>query len=703
MFWKPGEPLPPADFAAHFSPAQYNPHRHLSLQEQRRRLPIWSYRLALLHAIEHHRVVVLVGSTGCGKSTQIPQYLREAGWTKNGMTIVVTSSRRLACSSNAARIAEELNEEIGQTVGYSIHFDSNMSPKECEIAFMTDELLVKELMYDPLLTKYSVIMLDDAHDRTLYTEMLLILLRKILRKRRSLRLVIASATMDAEVYASYFRDVVELDDDALVPKKRRVAWDKDPVEWEKEKHKSEGSKAVVAGEMSLLDVCVLGIPGRVYPVTIHYLGEPTANYLKACVDTVMQLRKASAGDILVFVTGADEVYDVLNAIREQDDKLFCVPLFAFLPRKDQLAAFARKTERKVIVSTNFAETAITLPGIRYVVDCCLAKTEAFDPRTGTTHYEISPCSLATLAQRAGRAGRMESGSCYRLMSGRDVEKLSKQSVPEILRSNLAHFVLHLKCLGVDKIAGLDFIAQPTAISFESALEDLFLLGALDEEAKLSPLGLQMAACPLPPLWAKLLLNAPKFDCASEVCLIASMGQIHSPFVAHRNKERLLAARQSLGVFEGDLVSLLNVARQYEQYRHENPGWATTYMINTGVMERVLQVSAHLEAFLESYGFDGKSTCGDDVTALQKCICESWYSQAAKICEDGGYRPLRNMRGRSYKLHPNCILGGLTDIPEYVVYEQTVAWAGQYFMKNVTAVDVRWLIEAAPHFYKEAEI
>jgi len=499
----------------------------------------------------------------------------------------------------------------------------------------------------------------------------------------------------------------------------------DPVAYEKEvKTDRAWRDRVVAakGEAGLKDVCIMAIEGRMHPVKLRYLAEATPNYLKACVDQVMNIHRTERdrGDILVFLTGQEEVHDVVRAIRDRSHekaanrglRLTAVPLFAFLSTREQYHAYAhaQPMERKVVVSTNVAETAVTIQGIRFVVDCCYVKTEAFDVRTGTTHYEVSPASQAALHQRAGRAGRCESGVCYRLITQPDFDRLCPpQSVPEILRSNLCHFVLRLKCLGVDRVAAMDFIVAPPSVAFERALEDLYLLGAIDADARLvEPLGVHMAYAPVSPLWAKLILTAAadgsnSFGCAAEACLIAAMAQVQSPFRQQSaKKERLRAARESLGVFEGDLVSLCNVARQFEECRKQDPGWADRFLINIGVVTRALQVSHQLEAFLESYGYPVGS-CGTDVEALRRCICHAWYMQAAKRCNDGSYVPLRNVKGRSYELHPHSMLAGsTTDMAEYIVYEETLSWDGHFYMKNVTKVEVEWLKDAAPNFFKEQQ-
>uniref|UniRef100_A0A672T4F3 RNA helicase n=1 Tax=Sinocyclocheilus grahami TaxID=75366 RepID=A0A672T4F3_SINGR len=398
-FWKPELNLAPGvceerdlctDTAG--SPIIYNPHTALSIEKQRQRLPVFKHRNNILYLVESFQTVVIVGETGSGKSTQIPQYLLEAGWAADGKVIGVTQPRRVAATSVAGRVAEERGAYLGHEVGYSIRFDDCSDPHATRIKFLTDGMLVREMMSDPLLKKYSVIMLDEAHERTLYTDITIGLLKKIQKKRRDLRLIVASATLDAKKFHDFF-DLNESGD----PNK---------------------------------DTCaILTVEGRTFPVDIFYTVSPVPDYVKATVETVMKIHETEDdGDVLAFLTGQEEVEKVVSMLQEQARTLsrygmkkhLCVlPMYAGLPYNEQMRVFERMppTVRKVVVATNIAETSITINGVVFVIDCAFVKLRAYNPRTAIESLIVTPISKASACQRAGRAGRNRAGKCFRLYTG----------------------------------------------------------------------------------------------------------------------------------------------------------------------------------------------------------------------------------------------------------------------------------------------
>ncbi|XP_016096386.1 probable ATP-dependent RNA helicase DHX35, partial [Sinocyclocheilus grahami] len=374
------------------SPIIYNPHTALSIEKQRQRLPVFKHRNNILYLVESFQTVVIVGETGSGKSTQIPQYLLEAGWAADGKVIGVTQPRRVAATSVAGRVAEERGAYLGHEVGYSIRFDDCSDPHATRIKFLTDGMLVREMMSDPLLKKYSVIMLDEAHERTLYTDITIGLLKKIQKKRRDLRLIVASATLDAKKFHDFF-DLNESGD----PNK---------------------------------DTCaILTVEGRTFPVDIFYTVSPVPDYVKATVETVMKIHETEDdGDVLAFLTGQEEVEKVVSMLQEQARTLsrygmkkhLCVlPMYAGLPYNEQMRVFERMppTVRKVVVATNIAETSITINGVVFVIDCAFVKLRAYNPRTAIESLIVTPISKASACQRAGRAGRNRAGKCFRLYTG----------------------------------------------------------------------------------------------------------------------------------------------------------------------------------------------------------------------------------------------------------------------------------------------
>ncbi|KAF9348435.1 hypothetical protein BGX34_002491, partial [Mortierella sp. NVP85] len=480
-----------------FSDTKYS---SLPLSEQRKQLPVYNHRTEFLYCIEKYQVVVLVGQTGSGKTTQIPQYLHEAGWTAKGRVVACTQPRRVAATTVAQRVAEEMHVKLGMEVGYAIRFEDCTDPEgRTRIKYMTDGMLFREALMDPLLSKYSVIMLDEAHERSLYTDILLGVLKKIMKKRPDLRVVISSATLDAEAFAAFFSS---------------------------SKNPSDGSQG---------NATILSVQGRMYPVDVHYLAEPTSDYIETAIQTVFDIHtKEPAGDILVFMTGREEIEKVVNEIRERATTLppnkysdiLALPIYAGLPSEEQMMVFepSERGTRKVVVATNVAEASITIPGIGFVIDTGFVKIRAYNPKTGMETLTTTTISRASADQRAGRAGRIRNGKAYRLYTeSAFLNDMPLTSVPEIQRSNLSAMVLQLKALGIENVLRFDFMTSPPAEMMSKALELLYSLGALDDHSRLTiPLGMRLAEFPLDPLLGKILLDSGKFGCSHEMLTIAAM-------------------------------------------------------------------------------------------------------------------------------------------------------------------------------------
>ena len=423
-------------------------------------------------------------------------------------------------------MAEEERCEIGQKVGYSIRFE-DVTSAATKIKFLTDGLLLREALVDPLLSRYSVIMVDEAHERSLSSDLLLGVLKKIRKRRPELRIIVSSATLQAEDFLTFFADE-ELPGD---------------------EQKTEAG-ATSNGQ-------IISIEGRAFPVDVHYLTEPCEEYLERAVKTVFDVHACEPeGDILVFLTGRDEiekaidmVADRLPSLPKDADRILPLPLYAGLPTEQQMYVFepAPSQHRKVIFATNIAEASVTIDGIVYVVDSGFVKLRAYDPATGIETLTPTPVSQASATQRAGRAGRTKPGKCYRLYTESAFDTLSPATIPEIQRSNLAPTILQLKALGIDNIARFDFLTSPPAELIIRALELLYSLGALDDYAKLTkPLGTRMAELALEPMLATCLLNSslPAFACQSEMLSIAAMTSLQGAvWFSHDNKKAEESARQ----------------------------------------------------------------------------------------------------------------------------------------------------------------
>ncbi|XP_022448119.1 probable ATP-dependent RNA helicase DHX35 isoform X2 [Delphinapterus leucas] len=678
-FWRPGTEGPGVSISEErqslaensATTVVYNPYAALSIEQQRQKLPVFKLRNHILYLIENYQTVVIVGETGCGKSTQIPQYLAEAGWTAEGRVVGVTQPRRVAAVTVAGRVAEERGAVLGHEVGYCIRFDDCTNPLATRIKFLTDGMLVREMMVDPLLTKYSAIMLDEAHERTLYTDIAIGLLKKIQKKRGDLRLIVASATLDAEKFWDFFNQ-----NDTSDPTR---------------------------------DTCViLTVEGRTFPVDIFYLQSPVPDYIKSTVETVMKIHQTEGdGDILAFLTGQEEVETVVSMLIEQaralgrtgmKRHLRVLPMYAGLPSFEQMKVFERvsRTVRKVIVATNVAETSITISGIVYVIDCGFVKLRAYNPRTAIECLVVVPVSQASASQRAGRGGRSRSGKCYRLYTEEAFDQLPQSTVPEMQRSNLAPVILQLKALGIDNVLRFHFMSPPPAQSMVQALELLYALGGLDKDCRLTePLGMRIAEFPLNPMFAKMLLESGNFGCSQEILSIAAMMQIQNVFVVPSNqKSQAIRVHRKFAVEEGDHLTMLNVYEAFIKHS-KNSLWCQEHFLNYKGLVRAVTVREQLKKLLVKFQVPKKSSEGDPDPVL-RCIVSGFFANAARFHSTGAYRTIRD--DHELHIHPASVLYAEKP-PRWVIYNEVIQ-TSKYYMRDVTAIESAWLLELAPHFYQQ---
>ncbi|KAM7126562.1 putative ATP-dependent RNA helicase DHX35 isoform 2-T2 [Molossus nigricans] len=646
-FWRPGTEGPGVSISEErqslaensATTIVYNPYAALSIEQQRQKLPVFKLRNHILYLIENYQTVVIVGETGCGKSTQIPQYLAEAGWTAEGRVVGVTQPRRVAAVTVAGRVADERGAVLGHEVGYCIRFDDCTDPLATRIKFLTDGMLVREMMVDPLLTKYSAIMLDEAHERTLYTDIAIGLLKKIQKKRGDLRLIVASATLDAEKFWDFFN----------------------------QNETSDPTR----------DTCViLTVEGRTFPVDIFYLQSPVPDYIKSTVETVMKIHQTEGdGDILAFLTGQEEVETVVSMLIEQaralgrtgmKRHLRVLPMYAGLPSFEQMKVFERvsRSVRKVIVATNVAETSITISGIVYVIDCGFVKLRAYNPRTAIECLVVVPVSQASANQRAGRGGRSRSGKCYRLYTEEAFDKLPQATVPEMQRSNLAPVILQLKALGIDNVLRFHFMSPPPAQSMVQALELLYALGG-------------------------------NFGCSQEILSIAAMMQIQNIFVVPSNqKAQAIRVHRKFAVEEGDHLTMLNVYEAFIKH-NKNSQWCQEHFLNYKGLVRAATVREQLKKLLVKFQVPKKSSEGDPDPVL-RCIVSGFFANAARFHSTGAYRTIRD--DHELHIHPASVLYAEKP-PRWVIYNEVIQ-TSKYYMRDVTAIESAWLLELAPHFYQQ---
>ncbi|KAG5919033.1 hypothetical protein E4U42_006627 [Claviceps africana] len=649
-------------------------------------LPIAKYHDNLLYVIETHPVTIVLGQTGSGKTTQIPQYLEKAGWCADGKVIGVTQPRRVAATTVALRVAEEMGCEVGKEVGYSIRFE-DVTSSATRIKFLTDGLLIREALVDPLLSRYSVIMVDEAHERSISTDVLLGLLKKILRKRPDLRIIVSSATLQAEAFLNFFTSKKE------------------------EKISSETVKDEAIGK-------IVNLEGRTYPIDILYLEAPTENYMERAIDTVLQIHtQEAAGDILVFLTGREEIETAVRAVAErsgqegeQYSNLQPLPLYAGLSSEEQMYVFDKPAEgrRKVIFSTNIAEASVTIDGIVYVVDCGFVKLRAYNPRTGIETLGATKISKASASQRAGRAGRTKPGKCFRLYTEQSYkESLPEANPPEIQRSNLAPMVLQLKALGIDNVVRFDYVSSPPSELMSKALELLYSLGALDDYAKLTkPLGFRMAELAVEPMMAKTLLSAPSFNCLSEILTIAAMTSLGgSVWFYHDGEQKAMESRRRrFAAEEGDHLTLLNAYTAFVTKGKKKARFCHENHLNYKSMTRAVSIRAQLKRYLERFNIEVNETLTthrSEVDAkakadqIRRCLTAGYFAHAARMQPDGTFRNVEG--GTVMHAHPSSLL--FNRKADWVIFHEVMDTGDKTFIRDITKIEKAWLLEAAPEFYK----
>ncbi|CCL99949.1 uncharacterized protein FIBRA_01974 [Fibroporia radiculosa] len=631
--------------------------RSRTLKEQREYLPAFACREELMKVIRDNQVIVVVGETGSGKTTQLAQFLYEDGYCKYGI-VGCTQPRRVAAMSVAKRVSEEMECKLGGTVGYAIRFEDCTSP-ETKIKYMTDGVLLRESLNEGDLDRYSVIILDEAHERSLSTDVLMGLLRKILSRRRDLKLIVTSATMNAEKFSNFYGSAPNFT-----------------------------------------------IPGRTFPVEMFHAKSPCEDYVDSAVKQVLQIHLSlPPGDILVFMTGQEDIEITCQVVQERLSQLdepaplAILPIYSQMPADLQAKIFEPTADgrRKVIVATNIAETSLTVDGILYVVDAGYSKLKVYNPKVGMDALQITPISQANANQRTGRAGRTGSGFCYRLyteMAYRN--EMFPNTIPEIQRTNLANTVLLLKSLGVKNLLEFDFMDPPPQARHGHLW--LWVLGALDNVGDLTPIGRKMSEFPMEPSMAKMLIVSVEYKCSAEMLTIVSMLSV--PSVFYRPKERMEeadAAREKFNVPESDHLTLLNVFAQWKSHGFRDD-WALRHFLHPKLLRKAREVRAQLEDIMKFQKMDLISA-GTDFDVIRKAITAGYFHQAARVKGIGEFVNIRT--GLPTHLHPTSALYGLGYTPTYVIYHELILTSKEY-MTQVTSVDPYWLAELGSVFYSVKE-
>ncbi|CUF82437.1 pre-mRNA splicing factor, putative [Bodo saltans] len=667
------------------------------IRKTRESLPIYFCRSELLRYIGENSVSIIMGETGSGKTTQLVQYLYEVGYASGGKQIGCTQPRRLAAIGVSTRVAEEVGCTLGTTVGYSIHLD-DMTTEQTKIRFMTDGVLLREVVNDPFLEKYSVIVMDEAHERSMDTDVLLGVLKGICRRRSDLKVIVTSATMNIMKFSAFFNNAPYYE-----------------------------------------------IPGKTFDVELEYASTPVEDYVHAAVIKAMEIHVRATldsekqhsdttttttgttppptddngGDILIFMTGRDDVYGACALLKQRlhsmrrpsgehwDETLLIIPCMSEAVQNSAASAVlfdpAPPGMRKCIISTNVAETSLTIHGIRYVIDCGMMKTNVFHPTFGMNTLKRYPTSKAQSNQRKGRAGRTAKGTCFRLFTREQfTNEMLPATIPEIQRSSVDTVVLLLKSIGVRDLSGFDFIDAPPEANMRSSLWQLWLFGALDDAGDITESGRCMLEFPVNPTLANILIHSTRLKCSAEVLSIVAMlsADVKSLFEMPAGKEE--DARQAHGRFangESDHLTYLNVYQQYQQ-----PGagggrqWAREHFLNVTVLERAIHVREQLVEKMQRLKLDIASAGDGETDVIRRCLVHGYSLQAARKVAGkwSEYQSLLNVGVTCHVVPSSSILNAGT-VPEYIIYDDLMFTTKEYFV-TVTAVDPAWLVAVGRGLY-----
>lgn len=643
--------------------------QYYDILEKRKTLPVFEHKAEVVQAVQDNPVTILVGETGSGKTTQIPQFLAEANRLAaaeaegEALVVACTQPRQLAAISVAGRVADEMDVKLGQHCGYNVRFDDLTGPLTI-LKYLTDGMLLRESMSDPLLEKYSVIVIDEAHERTLSTDILFGLLKEIVKQRGDIRIMIMSATLDAGKFQTFF----------------------------------DGAP-------------LIHVAGRTFPVEILYTEKPERDYLEAAIRTAAEVHNGEEeGDILLFLTGEDEIEDACAKLRtlsvNAPSELSCLPCYSSLPAAAQQRIFEdppgpRKLGgpmgRKCVVATTIAETSLTIDGVVFVIDPGFAKQKVYNPRIRVESLLVSPISQASAKQRAGRAGRTKPGKCYRLYTEKAFKtELQENTYPEILRSNLGAEVLKLKKLGIDDLVHFDFMDPPAPETLMRALELLNYLGALDDDGNLTELGSLMSEFPLDPQLSKAVVSSSKYKCSHEMLTIASMLSVQQCFVRPKDQQKEAdEAKAKFSHEDGDHKTLLNVWHAYKAAGSDT-AWCYEYFVNQRAMRNADNVREQLTRIMRRYKItlvQGNFNDADYYVNIRRAITSGYFMQVAHLERNGHYLTVKD--NQQVDLHPSS---ALEHKPEWVIFNEFVMTSKNY-IRTVSDIKGEWLVEMAPQYYE----
>ena len=618
-------------------------------------LPINVRRAEIAEAIQKHQVVVICGETGSGKTTQLPKICLELGRGLKGL-IGHTQPRRIAARATATRIAQELKSELGRYVGYKIRFTDKTS-SESYIKLMTDGILLAETQTDPLLRQYDTILIDEAHERSLNIDFLLGYLKSVLARRQDLKLIVTSATLDAERFSKHF----------------------------------DGAP-------------IIEVSGRVYPIETRYrpVDEKKDSDLNdAIVDAVSEAHREGPGDVLVFLPGEREIREAAEALRKHHPPgLEVLPLFARQTAQEQSRVFAPHQGRRVVLATNVAETSLTVPGIRYVVDSGVARVKRYSHRSKVEALQVEAIARAAANQRAGRCGRVSAGVCFRLYAEEDFNKRPPYTEPEILRSSLAGVILRMKSLHLGDVEDFPFLEAPLPRMIADGYTLLAELGALDETSKeLTPVGKELAKLPLDPKIGRMILAAREQGCLKEVLIIAAALGTQDP--RDRPQEQSAAADQAHAKWKDEKSEFLSYLKLWaaadEIWKHETSSkqrqWCRQNFINWLRLREWRDVHGQLMTLCHEHGWKENQLPGS-YEAIHKALLTGLLGHIGlKNEEDQNYL---GARGIKFFIHPGSSL--VKKAGRWIIAAELVE-TSRLFARCVARIEPEWLEQVGAHLIR----
>jgi ATP-dependent helicase HrpA len=646
-------------------------------------LPITARKDEIVAAIRANQVVVIAGETGSGKTTQLPKMCLEAGLGIRAK-IGCTQPRRVAALSISRRIAEELSVTWGREVGCKIRFDDRSS-SETYIKLMTDGILLAEAQGDPQLSDYDAIIIDEAHERSLNIDFLLGHLKGLLARRSDLKLIITSATIDTQMFSRHFNDAP-----------------------------------------------IIEVSGRMYPVEVVYQSQDTAseeqgdlNYVDAAVQAAERIvYESSFGDVLVFMPGERDIRetsDLLEGRLGRDAEI--IPLFGRLSSGDQQRVFSPSSQRKIIIATNIAETSLTIPGIRYVIDAGLARISRYNPRTRTKRLPIEPVSQSSANQRKGRAGRVQDGICIRLYSEEDFNARPDFTQPEIQRANLAEVILRMKAFRLGDIETFPFVQPPTPAAIANGYALLQELGALDAQRNLTPLGGDLARLPIDPTLGRMLLQSQQEHASRELLIIAAGLSIQDPRERPLDqKEAAAAAHKRFADPQSDFLALLNIWNavhdEWEKLRGQSQRrrFCRQHFLSYLRMREWQDLYAQLHDALDDLGTLRINESNAAYDAIHRSILSGLIGHVARREDRNLYKAAGNrdvtmfpgsalyergerpVKGRDAKPQKNPPPKPKSNQPAWIVAGEIVE-TSQLFARTVAGIDPQWIYQLAPHCCK----